>query len=214
MHLTKIEISNIRSLDEYTLEFPRGNNSAVITGDNGVGKTTFLRCLAMSLCDESSAAALFRELRGKFISNKSRNTGGIIKLYLRTKNYEHYIIETKIESMRKFEKLSQTLYKRIRQKHYSIINSNDFPWGQIFVCGYGAGMRTLGTSSIDHYAPIDAVYTLFRYDEPLLNPELFLRRVKDEDCQRRSKISPPGRSKTSPLNVMRYAVLGGCPGSP
>ena len=33
-------------------------------------------------------------------------------------------------------------------------------------------------------------------------------------CQRRSKISPPGRSKTSPLNVMRYAVLGGCPGSP
>ena len=36
----------------------------------------------------------------------------------------------------------------------------------------------------------------------------------DEVCQRRSKISPPGRSKTSPLNVMRYAVLGGCPGSP
>ena len=36
----------------------------------------------------------------------------------------------------------------------------------------------------------------------------------DPFCQRRSKISPPGRSKTSPLNVMRYAVLGGCPGSP
>ena len=34
------------------------------------------------------------------------------------------------------------------------------------------------------------------------------------NCQRRSKISPPGRSKTSPLNVMRYAVLGACPGSP
>ena len=38
--------------------------------------------------------------------------------------------------------------------------------------------------------------------------------VAERDCQRRSKISPPGRSKTSPLNVMRYAVLGGCPGSP
>ena len=37
---------------------------------------------------------------------------------------------------------------------------------------------------------------------------------QDIECQRRSKISPPGRSKTSPLNVMRYAVLGGCPGSP
>ena len=43
-----------------------------------------------------------------------------------------------------------------------------------------------------------------------------LARLKGEydACQRRSKISPPGRSKTSPLNVMRYAVLGGCPGSP
>ena len=37
---------------------------------------------------------------------------------------------------------------------------------------------------------------------------------RTDGCQRRSKISPPGRSKTSPLNVMRYAVLGGCPGSP
>ena len=40
------------------------------------------------------------------------------------------------------------------------------------------------------------------------------RRYQLNTCQRRSKISPPGRSKTSPLNVMRYAVLGGCPGSP
>ena len=28
-----------------------------------------------------------------------------------------------------------------------------------------------------------------------------------KECQRRSKISPPERSKTSPLDVMRYAVL-------
>ena len=41
-----------------------------------------------------------------------------------------------------------------------------------------------------------------------------IRSPIDGICQRRSKISPPGRSKTSPLNVMRYAVLGGCPGSP
>ena len=39
-------------------------------------------------------------------------------------------------------------------------------------------------------------------------------RARRSQCQRRSKISPPGRSKTSPLDVMRYAVLGGCPGSP
>ena len=32
-------------------------------------------------------------------------------------------------------------------------------------------------------------------------------------CQRRSKISPPGRSKTSPLNVMRYAERSSVGGS-
>ena len=46
---------------------------------------------------------------------------------------------------------------------------------------------------------------------PYYDPEKIERVI---GCQRRSKISPPGRSKTSPLNVMRYAVLGGCPGSP
>ena len=30
--------------------------------------------------------------------------------------------------------------------------------------------------------------------------------LRAHSCQRRSKISPPGRSKTSPLNVMRYVV--------
>ena len=46
--------------------------------------------------------------------------------------------------------------------------------------------------------------------------EIYLKKQSSriDPCQRRSKISPPGRSKTSPLNVMRYAVLGGCPGSP
>ena len=29
-----------------------------------------------------------------------------------------------------------------------------------------------------------------------------------------AKLVHPGGSKTSPLNVMRYAVLGGCPDSP
>ena len=36
----------------------------------------------------------------------------------------------------------------------------------------------------------------------------WLGRIGVKTCQRRSKISPPGRSKTSPLNVMRYAVCG------
>ena len=51
-----------------------------------------------------------------------------------------------------------------------------------------------------------------KYTKPFLKGQK--NDYNDAECQRRSKISPPGRSKTSPPNVMRYAVLGGCPGSP
>ena len=34
------------------------------------------------------------------------------------------------------------------------------------------------------------------------------------ECQRRCKFSPLGRSKSSPLNVLRNTVVAGCPGSP
>ena len=62
----------------------------------------------------------------------------------------------------------------------------------------------------DYYLGVIALsYRLVgRYEDSIANDKKRLA------CQRRSKISPPGRSKTSPLNVMRYAVLGGCPGSP
>jgi hypothetical protein len=67
------------------------------------------------------------------------------------------------------------------------IKQDEFPWGKIFVVGYGAGGRALGTESIESYFAVDAVYTLFRYDEPLQNPELALRRLKDEGSKRGKK---------------------------
>ena len=69
------------------------------------------------------------------------------------------------------------------------------------------------TMPLRHTVPWDAFELPAR-----IHLAIFVHRVEDLGpglyCQRRSKISPPGRSKTSPLNVMRYAVLGGCPGSP
>jgi hypothetical protein len=38
-------------------------------------------------------------------------------------------------------------------------------------------VRTLGTADYDYYLAADAVYPLFRYDTPLQNPELVIRRL-------------------------------------
>ena len=81
---------------------------------------------------------------------------------------------------------------------------------------FGPGER----KKVRLHTKIAQIEDLVREDEASLRLHVYVLsvtppgKIGDESCQRRSKISPPGRSKTSPLNVMRYAVLGGCPGSP
>ena len=79
------------------------------------------------------------------------------------------------------------------------------PFGAL-VAGRPRARATSGPSACELILLADAGF--------ILPPQLYLDAFRKPRCQRRSKISPPGRSKTSPLNVMRYAVLGGCPGSP
>lgn len=187
MEIQKIHLKNIRCFDDFTFEFDGINGSALIAGDNGTGKSTILRCLAMSLCDESSAAALFRELHGSIIQKYSKNKEAYIDLYLKD-GKKYYIIETRFTRIRKLERLKQTIFLG-KEKKKRTINQESFPWHLIFISGYGAGARTLGSGSIDSYLPIDAVYTLFRYDEPLQNPELALRRYESEYLNETNEIS-------------------------
>ena len=70
MYITKVVLENVRCFEDVTLDLePDGETTmwTVVVGDNGDGKTTLLRSIAMGLCDESSAAGLLRELDGKFV---------------------------------------------------------------------------------------------------------------------------------------------------
>lgn len=51
MHIRKIEISNIRSIDSFRLNFPKGKEAGwhVLIGDNGSGKSSILRTIALAL---------------------------------------------------------------------------------------------------------------------------------------------------------------------
>lgn len=52
MHLKSVKISNIRSFDHLRWEIPNNRMKGwhVIIGDNGAGKSTFLRSVALALC--------------------------------------------------------------------------------------------------------------------------------------------------------------------
>ncbi len=189
MYIKKVVLKNIRCFEDFVLEFDEKQNSVLLVGDNGEGKSTLLRSIAISLCDFTSAAGLFRELKGNFIKSSS-NGDSYIELHLKDNVYKRttYIIRTNLVSLKskkRIEQLDQVIQIKIGNKKPMVIDQEVFPWNRLFVVGYSAGARVLGSGSIDSYSIIDAVYTLFRYDEPLQNPELALRRLKDEADKRR-----------------------------
>ena len=75
MYISKIEIRNIRCFDHVILDFESASDiccGGMIIGDNGLGKTTILRCIAMSLCGKSSVSGLIDELEGYWIKKVKR----------------------------------------------------------------------------------------------------------------------------------------------
>lgn len=187
MYITKVVLRNIRCFEEFVLELDKAQNSVLLVGDNGEGKSTLLRSIAISLCDYTSAAGLFREIKGNFIRSRSKGES-YIELHLKDNVYKRttYIVRTNFVSLKRkgIEQLDQIIQIKHGDKEPTGIAQEVFPWNRLFVVGYGAGARVLGSGSIDSYSIIDAVYTLFRYDEPLQNPELALRRLKDEADKR------------------------------
>ena len=183
MYIKRLYLGNIRCFDKFEINFNKLGSPILLLGDNGDGKSTILRSLAMGLCDESSAAALFREMPGEFVRREKGKdevpTGkfGVIKVDLGSKGGYTYRIETTITSLKKFERVSQKLFKFKGSETEESLKQNEFPWDRIFVSGYGPGVRTQATSDYQHYLPVDAVYPLFSYLSQLQNPELVIRRL-------------------------------------
>ena len=183
MYIKRIYLKNIRCFDELEIDFKKPGSSILILGDNGDGKSTVLKCLAMGLCDESSAAALFRELPGEFVRRQPGEEEvkfgafGKIEIDLTGDDDLTYRIATKITSLETFERVEQKLFVIKNGKRKQIKKEEKFPWKDIFVSGYGAGIRVQGSADFQHYLAVDAVYPLFKYDEPLQNPELVIRRL-------------------------------------
>lgn len=184
LYLERLALTDIRCFKHLDIQFKR-DGSTVVIGDNGDGKSTVLRSLAMGLCDQSSASALFRELHGEYVRMGSRNGYGTIEVELAAPGRDRFRIITTIKSLKTFERVEQTLY-RVRGKQRKKLQQDEFPWERIFASGYGPGIRVQGTSDFEYNLTVDAVYPLFRYDVLLQNPELVIRRLIDAVRQPRS----------------------------
>ncbi len=172
MKVTKLGLTNIRCFRELTIEL--NGKSALLIGDNGDGKSTVLRSLAMGLCDDSSASALFRDLYGESVRKESKQ--GTIEVELED-GTACFRTETTISALPQFERVDQELKKLADGAQWTSLDQASFPWEEIFAAGYGPGVRVHGTADYDYYLAVDALYPLFVYNRPLQNPELVIRRL-------------------------------------
>ena len=179
MYITKVRLKNVRCFEDAEIDFGKPGSSLVICGDNGSGKTSVLRSIALGLCDHISAGALLRDLPGDFIrkapdsSRADRNAVIAIDLVSESGKDKCRITTTlKTRPDVGFEWVETGTTKNgTRLKEYQ------FPWQNIFVTAYGAGLRTNGSKDYVQYLAPDAVYSLFDYSYPLHNPELAWRRL-------------------------------------
>lgn len=198
MYITKVRLRDVRCFEDIEIDLSdcKPGTSVLIAGNNGLGKSAILRAIAMGLCDRDSAASLLRELEGNFIRKHARNKKSQNKIEKKEAEIEICLVDDKKRQSKIttiVTEWKELIIERVRQEYNgsdsedAFVNFSDF-WEKLFVAAYGAGLRTTATAKFaDYFAP-DAVYSLFKYDTPLQDPEIAWRRLRSAAERERENI--------------------------
>jgi GTPase SAR1 family protein len=169
LYVRKMVLENIRCFEQLELDFNAPGKFRPLTmllGDNGVGKTTVLRCLALALCDETGASSLMSQLSGEMLHQGSDE--GKIRVWCGGSDSE----------LATWEITTVLTRRRGNVIELKKIVPDELPLQRLFVCGYGALRRGFGDKSYQRYELADSVRSLFDYSASLQNPELVFRRIE------------------------------------
>jgi len=91
MYIKKVEITNIRSIDHFEMTFDNPAGWHVLIGDNGSGKSTILRSIALALIGSEQAAAL--RTNWKDWLRKGEENGAVSLDLISDPYFDHYAFE-------------------------------------------------------------------------------------------------------------------------
>ena len=185
MYIKKVEIKNIRSISEFTMEFPEGKEAGwhVLIGDNGAGKSTILKAIAVILLGEADALRI--DPYWESWVRKGEDLAQIKLIFLREDrddlpevirkkdeaNIELIITPHSLQQKDfKFEKYSVSWNEGKRPGHL----------GKRFSCAFGPFRRFTAGETIEEtgkITPLTPFATLFRPDITLIST---LSWIKDQ----------------------------------
>ncbi len=168
VRLKKVELLNVRSFGrlkfEFTSESPPADNGPgrwlVLLGDNGVGKSTILRSLALSLVDRELANALLQTQKTPAPYVRSHETRAEITVELAGLTPFH----VEIKPDRTSEKLTVLAESRVRPAL--------FAYGPQRGSAIGRSAREVA------FSEPGAVATLFSEDAELIHAETWLKELR------------------------------------
>lgn len=170
LYLSKLKFQNIRSFKSFELSFDDGEEYrqwTIFIGDNGHGKTTILRAIALGLSDERTTSELLGQLPGDFMRiNKQGIHEQTASIELTLRDSDTKDLTTIITELKKDPHGGVSVNKTVSEQN--------FQWTKVFVCGYGAN-RGVGERVYSEFALRNALLTLFDDKAGLLEPESILR---------------------------------------
>lgn len=179
LYLKRLRLRDMRGFQEAEVDFLDAEGGprqiTLLVGINGAGKSTFLRALAIGLCQQKEASSLVGELTGDFvrITKKGKVQPGaeiVLELVDPDRPDDLYRTRTRVER----DASGQEILTKTTEP------AENFPWEAIFACGYGVNRGTGRRSEQppSTYSRRDALSTLFDDNATLLDPEDTLRALK------------------------------------
>lgn len=197
LYLLRAEFENVRGFRELSLDFGTAQKPrlwTVVIGNNGHGKSTILRGIALGLCDQKTANALLLKVPGSFVRRNRKGASeeqAAITLTFTTGGQRPltHQLKTIVRSTPNGE-----IVERSRA------SDGKFPWADLFVGGYGVNRGTRGTSARSAYSLQHGLSTLFDDKVDLLDPESVLRdfRLRSFEQKAKRRKTPKSRRKPAP----------------